>query len=159
MGDLVKINILSLNSLTQQNSIKDLDTMKANRCIASCSCFYQNTTLEHTAEAGGQQACTFHASMKGHTSLPISEPQRKREKNHIIMMTLLTTTTSSLTSPQWCQQPNLPSHCQRSTSLPPTPGNYLPYSPLSSPLLTNSNPPTTNCPPVFHKMTSLTVVS
>ena len=80
MGDLVKINILSLNSLTQQNSIKELDTIKANRCIASCSCFYQNTTLEHTAEAGGQQACTFHASMKGHTSLPISEPQRKRKK-------------------------------------------------------------------------------
>ena len=53
-------------------------------------------------------------------------------KNHIMLMTLLATITSSLTSPQLHPQPTLPSTSQRSTPLPPTPGNYSPYSLLSS---------------------------
>lgn len=53
MGDLVKINILSLKALTHQTGIKELAAMKADRCIASCPCLYQNTTLEHTAETDG----------------------------------------------------------------------------------------------------------
>ena len=43
-----------------------------------------------------------------------------------------------MTSPQWYQQANLPSTCQRSTPLLPTPGNYSSYSLLPSPLILTS---------------------
>ena len=42
---------------------------------------------------------------------------------------------------QLYQQPNLPSTCQRSTPLPPAPGNYFSCSLLSSPLLPLLLPP------------------
>ena len=51
------------------------------------------------------------------------ESQRENGENHIILMTFPITTTLSLTRPQRYQQSNLPSTCQRSTPLPPNPGN------------------------------------
>ena len=83
------------------------------------------------------QICFWIPHCLCHTSFQMSyEQQRENEENHIILMNLpTTTTTSSLTSPHQYQQPNLPFTCQRSTPLPPTPGNYSLYSLLSSPLL------------------------
>ena len=65
------------------------------------------------------------------------------------------------------QQPNLPSTCQRSSPLPPTPGNYSPYSLLTPsqltlkitdlyaffhcPLKPCNMPSPTNYPPTFRK--------
>ena len=79
-------------------------------------------------------------------------------ENHIILMTLLTTTTSSLTSPQLYQLPKLPSTCQKSSALLPTPGNYYFYL-LSTATVKSLKKPTLHSADLRKKYRPLSLLS